>query len=144
MANAGPKKILDLDQKPRHSWAALKADVAYVFQGKICSWKKAGCVLCIAEDEDDTEHQSLMDDEGFTTCLTHGPLDRVPYKTVRHYECSVGDVTIKGSCIRDTIMFIPNSIQGEERTVLFTELVSECQEMEQDDFSDVTAPEQAP
>jgi hypothetical protein len=124
-------RLVDLDARPRSTWI-LRASEVYILEGSLARLQKVGCVLCVAEEDDLPEHQTLRLDTTppRSVCVTHGSLEEVPWVTSRHYMVTVADETTTGTLLKQSIIYIPTSLTTDERAALIQELLGECHDLE--------------
>lgn len=138
MANAafamsGPRKIIELDGKPRESWR-LDEKALHLWEGKLWRKEVVGCVKCVEKEGNDFVTFSRTDDDGneHFHCMHHGPLDEVPYEMVKKYTITIGGVVREGEeSVKDSMLF-PSSMTEEEKTQLIESLLEEAEQSEKD------------
>ncbi len=135
-ALSGPRKSVELDDKPEQSWP-LDSNAVHLWKGKLWKWEQIGCILCI-EDEG-IPHETLSSAEGEETeycCMTHGPLDCIEYSMEKKYKVTLGGISRDGfETITDSMLF-PQSMSDKEKTDLINRLLDEIEEDEAEDDED--------
>lgn len=131
---SGPKKIIDLDSTPETQWK-VEPNSTHIYHGKLWASEVAGCVLCVEAERNDAKGQTLRDadDEHSFMCLTHGPLEEVPFTVRRDFEIKIGDFVKSGSQAVTDVVLIPKSLSAEERQDLYSRLVDAAGEAEEQD-----------
>lgn len=129
---SGPRKIIDLDATPESQWK-VDPQATHIYSGRLWATEVAGCVLCVEAERHDALGQTLResDDDHSFMCLTHGPLDEVPFLVRRDFVINIGPFEKKGSQeVRDVVL-IPKSLSESDRQELYARLVEAASEVEQ-------------
>lgn len=126
-AMTGPRKILELDGKPKGRWR-LETGALHLFKGQLWSWEIAGCIICA--DQSEAERQTLCrEDDGveYFRCLEHGPLDRVEYVITRRCTVRIGAVEREFVDTEQDYLLFPADMEPEARTRITEAMISEAQ-----------------
>ena len=134
----GPRRIIDLDDKPPAKWRVEKG-ANHLFKGRLWTLEPSGCILCF--EHEGAAHETLKreGDDGTATwhCLTHGNLDCVTYEIKRTCSVRVGTLAPREfESVDDGFLLVPASVTQEERDRICNELILEAQREEAEETED--------
>ena len=129
---SGPREIIDLDNTPEQDWK-VDERARHIRGGELWELELAGCVLCVEAERSDAKGQTLRrsDDDHCFICLTHGPLDEVPFSIRRDFVVRIGNFTRTGNQEVNDVVLIPKSMSENERQDLYGRLVDAAASEEQ-------------
>jgi hypothetical protein len=124
-------RLVDLDSRPRSTWV-LRPDEVYVLEGRLARLQKVGCVLCVAQEGDLTEHQTLAFETSppAWTCLTHGSLAPLPWVVTRYIMTTIGERTTTTTLVKRSTIYVPTNLTTDDLGTLIEELLAESNDLE--------------
>jgi hypothetical protein len=125
-----PRKLVEITDNKTD--VVVDENTNYIFGGKIWSWLRIGCMVCMAEDEEDLQFQSFKSQDDECYCMTHGNLTQVQYRTERAWSVTVDGITRTGMATRESVIHIPVEYNEAQKSELLEEIFSEYKALEEE------------
>lgn len=130
-----PRRVVELDGIPIASWPVEDEGAVFLWQGRLWSKEKVGCVLCTERDGPEFVTLCTADEHGKEQfhCIEHGELVEIPFSMSKLYTIKIGDVLREGEeSLNDTMLF-PAEMVLVARNELIESLLDDAERQEHEE-----------